>query len=114
MPADDYVEANVFAKVPLVRLEQQIRPPFSPDEIQRLLGSLDRTNLPGCRNHALILFLLDTGVRVSECVSIRLDDVDWERRRVLVRETKNKHDRWVGFGARTAQAHPRLRRPLPR
>ena len=100
----EYVEANVFAKVPLVRLEQQIRPPFSPDEIQRLLGSLDRTNLPGCRNHALILFLLDTGVRVSECVSIRLDDVDWERRRVLVRETKNKHDRWVGFGERTAQA----------
>jgi site-specific recombinase XerD len=100
----DYVADNVFAKVPLVRLEQQIRPPFSPDEIQRLLGSLDRTNLPGCRNHALILFLLDTGVRVSECVSIRLDDVDWERRRVLVRETKNKHDRWVGFGERTAQA----------
>ena len=100
----EYVTANVFAKVPLVRLEQQIRPPFSPDDIQRLLGSLDRTDLPGCRNHALILFLLDTGVRVSECVSVRLEDVDWERRRVLVRETKNKHDRWVGFGERTAQA----------
>ena len=91
----EYVEGNVFAKVALVKLDQQIRPPFSPDEIQRLLGSLDRTNLPGCRNHAVILFLLDTGVRVSECVSIRLDDVDWERRRVLVRETKNKHDRWL-------------------
>ena len=100
----DYVADNVFAKVPLVKLDQQIRPPFSPDEIQRLLGSLDQTDLPGCRNHAVILFLLDTGVRVSECVSIRLDDVDWERRRVLVRETKNKHDRWVGFGERTAQA----------
>ena len=75
----EYVTANVFAKVPLVKLDQQIRPPFSPDEIQRLLGSLDQTDLPGCRNHALILFLLDTGVRVSECVSIRLDDVDWER-----------------------------------
>ena len=110
----DYVADNVFAKVSLVKLDQQIRPPFSPDEIQRLIGSLDRTNLPGCRNHALILFLLDSGVRVSECVAIRLDDVDWERRRVLVRETKNKHDRWIGFGERTAQAHARLRRPLPR
>ncbi len=98
----DYVADNVFAKVPLVRLDQQIRPPFSPDEIQRLLGSLDQTSLPGCRNHALILFLLDTGVRVSECVSIRLDDVDWERRRGLVRETTNTHDLW---GATT---HPSL------
>ena len=26
------------------------------------------------------------------------------RRRVLVRETKNKHDRWIGFGERTAGA----------
>ena len=100
----DYVADNVFAKVPLVRLEQQIRPPFSPDEIQRLLDSLDGSTLPGCRNYALILFLLDSGVRVSECVSIRLDDVDWERQRALVRETKNKHDRWVGFGERTARA----------
>ena len=100
----DYVTDNVFARVPIPKLEQRIHPPFSPDEIQRLLGSLDRSDLPGCRNHAVILFLLDTGVRVSECVSIRLDDVDWERRRVLVRETKNKHDRWVGFGERTAQA----------
>ena len=29
----DYVADNVFAKVALVKLDQQIRPPFSPDEI---------------------------------------------------------------------------------
>jgi len=100
----DFVPDNVFAKVALVKLDQKIRPPFSPDEIRRLLGSLDRSTLPGCRNHALVLFLLDTGVCVSECVSVLLDDVDWERQRALVRETKNKHDRWVGFGERTARA----------
>ena len=100
----EYVEANVFAKVPLPKLEQKIHRPFSPHEIRRLLEGLDRSSLPGCRNYALILFLLDTGVRVSECVSIRLDDVDWERRRVPVRETKNKHNRWVDSGERTAQA----------
>ena len=68
----DYVEANVFAKVALVKLDQQIRPPFSPDESQRLLGRLARANRPGCRNPALILFLLDTGGPVAECVPIRL------------------------------------------
>jgi integrase/recombinase XerC len=94
----DYVGDNIFAKVALVKLDQKIHPPFSPDEIQRLLNSLDRSTLPGCRNHALVLFLLDTEVRVSECISVRLDDVDWKRRRALVRETKNKHDRWIGFG----------------
>ena len=100
----EYVADNVFAKIALMKLDQKIRAPFSPGEIQRLLDSLDRSTLPGCRNHALILFLLDTGVRVSECVSVRLDDVDWEHGRQLVRNTKNKRDRWVGLGERTAHA----------
>ena len=38
----------------------------------------------GCRNYALLLFLLDNGVRSQECASVQLDEVDWERRRVLV------------------------------
>ena len=61
-----YVDDNVIAKVALVKLDQKIHPPFSPDDIRLLLNSLDRSRLPGCRNHALVLFLLDTGVRVSE------------------------------------------------
>ena len=30
--------------------------------------------------------------------------MDWERHRALVRETKNKRDRWAGFGERAARA----------
>jgi len=44
-----------------------------------MLDGLDRSRLEGCREYALILFLLDTGVRVSECIAIRLEDVDWEQ-----------------------------------
>ena len=52
----DYLADNVFARVPLVPLEQQIRPPFSPEEIQRLLGSLDQTTLgmPQSRSDPLL------------------------------------------------------------
>ena len=65
----EYVEANVFAKVALVKLDQQIRPPFSPDEIQRLLGSLDRTSLPGCRNHVLLSSSCSTPASASRSAS---------------------------------------------
>jgi integrase/recombinase XerC/integrase/recombinase XerD len=99
-----YLQQNVFARVPLVKLEQQIIQPFSPAEVQRLLDSLDRSRLTGCRNYALFLFLLDTGVRASECVSIQLGDVDWEQQRVRVLQGKGKKQRWVGFGQRTGQS----------
>ena len=59
----DFIEENVFARVPLVRRPLVIRPPFSPEQITALLETLDRSRLTGCRNEALLLFLLDTGVR---------------------------------------------------
>ena len=99
-----YVEENVFARVPLVKLEQQIIEPFSQAEVQRLLDSQDRATYLGCRNYALFLFLLDTGVRVSECVAVELDDVDFAEGRVRVLHGKGKKQRWVRIGALTAKA----------
>ena len=46
----DFVQENVFARVPLVRLEQQIIQPFSPEDIQALLDSQDRTTHLGCHS----------------------------------------------------------------
>ena len=99
-----YVEENVFAKVPLVKLPQKFQPPFSPDEMRALLDSQDHDTLTGCRNFALILFLLDTGARASECIGVDLSDVDWERRRVLIRHSKGGKERWVGLGEQAATA----------
>ncbi len=45
-----------------------------------------------------MLFLLDTGVCASECVSVHLDDVDWDHGRVRVLHGKGQKPRWVGFG----------------
>ena len=42
-----YIEANVFARVPLVKLEQQIIEPFSQADVQRLLDSQDRATYLG-------------------------------------------------------------------
>jgi integrase/recombinase XerD len=99
-----FVEENVFAKVPLVRRPTVVKPPFTPIQVGALLDAQDQTALTGCRNYALLLFLLDTGVRASELISIDLADVDWEERRVLVRHGKGAKERAVGISERTAAA----------
>lgn len=99
-----FVNENVFAKVPLVRRPQLVKPPFSPDEVQRLLDGQDRARAGGARNYALLLFLLDTGVRASECIALDVEDLDWERSRAFIRHGKGEKQRWVGFGDRTATA----------
>ena len=100
----DFVEENVFAKVPLVRRPTVMKPPFTPDQVTALLETQDRASLTGCRNYALILVLLDSGVRASELIGIELEDVDWAERRVLIRHGKGAKERAVGIGERTADA----------
>ena len=80
------VEENVFARIAYAAQEKKIYPPLSRDEARRLLDTQDRSRLKGCREYALILFLLDTGVRVAECLAVRLEDVDWEQGRVVGRQ----------------------------
>ena len=99
----DPERSHVFARVPLARVEQKVSRPFSEEEFERLLAGCDRSRLTGCRNYALLLFLLDNGVRSQECASVQLDEVDWERRRVLV-HGKGAKQRWVGIGGRTVAA----------
>jgi integrase len=71
--------------------------PFAKEDIRRLLRAADSATHVGCRMRAMIYFLLDTGVRSSELVSIRLDDVFFAQRRVRVLQGKGKKQRWTAI-----------------
>lgn len=109
-----FVNQSVFAQVPLVKLEQKVREPFDRGEVQQLLDSQDVTKYAGCRNHAIILFLLDTGIRAGECVGVELSDINWPSRQVLIRHGKGQKQRVVAFADQTADALGRYPEGLPR
>ena len=80
----DYVEENPFMRVPMVRREQKVVQPFTKDDLTTLLAACNPQTYVGSRMRAMILFLLDTGVRSSELVSIELCDVLFDEGRVRV------------------------------
>ena len=92
-----YVDENPFMRVPMVRREQKVVQPFSRDDIQRLLAACDLRTCVGSRMRAMIFFLLDTGVRSSELVSIRLDDLFFDQHRVRVLQGKGRKQRWTAI-----------------
>jgi site-specific recombinase XerD len=69
------------------------------DEIDRLLDAAD-----GPVERAVIEFLYATGVRVSELVAMRVDDVDLETRTARVKNGKGGKDRVVLFGRKAVDA----------
>jgi integron integrase len=72
---------------PLVRV--RIPVVLSRDEVARLLGALDGT-------HALVARLLyGAGLRLLECLRLRVKDLDFDRSVLVVREGKGGKDRVV-------------------
>jgi site-specific recombinase XerD len=53
-------------------------------EIDALLAAPNRSSSQGVRDHALLLFLYNSGARVSEAASLRIGDIDWHTRSVRI------------------------------
>ena len=84
-------------RVPMVRREQKVVQPFTKDDITTLLAACNPKSYVGSRMRAMLLFLLDTGVRSSELVSIELCDVLFEEGRVRILQGKGRKQRWTAI-----------------
>ncbi len=91
------IEVNPFAGVPNVRLESKIVRPFSVDEVHRLLAVCSGDNEFDVRNRAIILLLLDTGIRSGELRLLNIEDLDRNACRLHVRHGKGRRQRVVPF-----------------
>lgn len=81
---DDVIRAKRPRRVPVV---------LSRDEAQRMLGALEGV-------HWLMACLLyGSGMRLMECLRLRVKDVDFARNEITVREGKGRKDRRVPLPA---------------
>jgi len=76
LEAEGDLDVSPMKRVAMPRLEARVPAPFSPEEVRRLLGACERKTAIGARNYALALVLLDTGLRLAECASLQVGDVD--------------------------------------
>jgi site-specific recombinase XerD len=75
---------------------------LSPDEVQKLLTALPSKTMLGCRNRAILMMLLDTGMRVSVLANLSLDNLQTDTGAILVKHGKGGKQRVVMIRA-TAQ-----------
>ncbi len=64
---------------------------LEPEEIKDILAQPDRSSPDGCRDHALLLFLYNTGARVSEALGVRAEHLSL---------TTPRHVRLFGKGSK--------------
>jgi site-specific recombinase XerD len=83
--------------VKIPRPPRKIVPTFTDSQIQELLNTIDTRTPKGYRDYAIILALLDTGMRVSELCRLKLDDV-WLEEGMLKVLGKGNKERLIPVG----------------
>ena len=81
---------------------------LEPAEVRMLLAQPDRHTALGVRDHALLLFLYNTGARISETLSARMSDLCLSRPRQVRLHGKGGRDRICPLWKETAHAIQRI------
>lgn len=76
---------------------------LSQSQARRLMEAPDSSTL-GQRDRAVLEMLYGTGMRLSECVRLRLEDVDLQQKLVWIRDGKGRKDRLVPLPAQALRA----------
>jgi integrase/recombinase XerD len=103
LAAERLAPADPTDEVDAPRAPRKLPGLLSRDEVDRLLLGPDPRTPAGRRDRAMLELLYATGLRVSELVSLQLNDVDLEAR-VLVARGKGNKERLVPVGAPAAEA----------
>lgn len=71
-----YSQENPARGVTPVRVERKLPQILTGQEVELFLEQPDRTDLKGFRDRAMLELLYATGIRVSELISLNVDDLD--------------------------------------
>ena len=94
---ENIVDENPFAMLSLPKKEQRLPRFMYEEEMETIFSAIDHQSALGKRDLALLELLYATGMRVSECCSVELEDIDFSLMTVLA-HGKGKKDRYIPFG----------------
>ncbi len=81
---EELIVKDFSNRITLPKLEQRLPKPMQPEELTRLLASLPNESLIEKRDRALVHFLISTGCRISEALSLDRNDIPVDGHRLVV------------------------------
>ncbi len=93
----DRIESSPLDQIESPKVGQHLPDVLSIGEVDSIIEAIEPTTMLGTRNRAIIEMLYSCGLRVSELVELRFEDIDFEEN--LVRVTgKGDKQRFVPLG----------------
>ena len=113
---DSLVGSNPTEKLDRKKSQSTLVETFTEEQLTALLAAADKNRFVGLRDYMIMLLLLDTGVRLSELVGIKLSDIKLPDNEVIITEGKGGKHRRVFVSAKTKETlkkYLRVRGDIP-
>jgi integrase/recombinase XerD len=91
---------NPTHKMKLIRASKRIKPVITPDQIETILQSLNKSTYEGYRNLTMVMVFWDAMIRKEELITLKVTDLDL-RGGLLKVYGKGRKERQVPMGAKT-------------
>lgn len=92
--------SNPVENIQNIKPQRKQKSLLKPEELKRLLGSMDITKFHERRLWTQTRLCLDTGIRATESCEILPDDLDLKYNSLLIRNPKNHKERFVYFSSK--------------
>ena len=89
---EGFLPVNLSLQLPKVRVQRHALIPASwtAENVTKLLAAIDRHNPQGKRDYAILLMVVQLGLRVSDIRALTLNNLDWSRKCLSIIMTKTK------------------------
>lgn len=100
---DYLLQKNPMKKVQQLKKNRKAKDFISDEEFKKLIGHLDKSYFAEHRDLAMIMLMIDTGMRLGECSDLLVSDINLSKKTILLRAeiTKGRKDRMVFFSPKT-------------
>lgn len=92
---DEYLENDIMKKFKMIKPEQKLIVPLTNDEASEIDSLFNLRTETGSRNLCIFHLMLDAGLRSSEMLHLKIENVDFKNDSLFVSQGKGSKDRYL-------------------
>ena len=100
---EDVLRNNPMRKIKALKEQRTPKEYMSDEDFNKLIAGLDKSYFTEHRDYAMIILMLDSGMRLGECSCLFVEEVDLNKKRIYLKadNTKGRKDRVFYFSDKT-------------
>ena len=102
LESEGIIKDNFMRLISNPKVEKTLPNYLNYEDLEQLLAFPDRSNKYGLRDALILEMLYSSGIRVSELSNIKLNDINFKERKILILGKGNK-ERYVYYGSKCAE-----------